>query len=174
MRKFFLGFAAGIIAVAVGTFIYLRFGFMDPRADIPVNSLERAIAMPSVDAAVDRHAPEAQNPLPPTEANLMAGMKTYQTNCSACHGDIGHRHGVLADSLYPRAPQFLEDAPDMPENQNFYIIRHGIRLTGMPAWGQSLSEPSMWQVTTFLSHMSKLPLSVSDAWKGAVGGDKER
>ena len=58
----------------------------------------------------------------------------------------------------------------MPENQNFYIIQHGIRLSGMPAWKQAFSDSEMWQVTTFLSHMDKLPPDVSAAWKTAAGG----
>ena len=45
----------------------------------------------------------------------------------------------------------------MPENQNFYIIRHGIRWTGMPAWKQTLNETQTWQVVTFLSNVEKLP-----------------
>ncbi len=169
MRKFFLGFVIAVVVVLGAGFLCVRFGLMDPRADIPVNSLERRIAMPSLDAAVDRRAPEATNPVQPTDTNLIAGMKVYQTNCASCHGDIHHPHGMLADALYPRAPQFVEDAPDMPENQNFYIIQHGIRLSGMPAWKQVLNEQEMWQVTAFLSHMEKLPPQVSDAWKAAAG-----
>ncbi len=121
--------------------------------------------MPSLDAAVDRRAPDIKNPIEPNNANLIAGMKVYQTNCASCHGDIHSPHGMFAESFYPRAPQFVEDAPDMPQNQNFYIIRHGIRLSGMPAWKPILSEQQMWQVTTFLGHMDKLPPQVSDAWK---------
>lgn len=168
VRKFFLGFVAAVFVVLVAGFLCVRFGLMDPRADIPVNSLERRIAMPSLDTAVDRRAPETKNPIQPTDANLTAGMKVYQTNCASCHGDIHHPHGMLAYALYPRAPQFVEDAPDMPENQNFYIIQHGIRLSGMPAWKQVLSEREMWQVTTFLSHMDKLSPQISDAWKMAT------
>ena len=170
MRKFFLGFVVAVVVVLGAGFLCVRFGLMDPRADIPVNSLERRIAMPSLDAAVDRRAPEVQNPVQPTDANLIAGMKVYQTNCASCHGDVHRPHGMLADSLYPRAPQFVEDTADMPENQNFYIIQHGIRLSGMPAWKQVLNEQEMWQVTAFLSHMDKLPTQVSDAWKAAAGG----
>jgi mono/diheme cytochrome c family protein len=59
----------------------------------------------------------------------------------------------------------MEDAADMPDNQNFYIIQHGIRLSGMPAWKQTLTAEQMWQVTTFLRQMDKLPQGVSDAWK---------
>lgn len=169
MRKFLLGFVAGIVVLLLVAFCYVRFGFIDPRADKEVSLLESKIAMPSLDAAVDRRASEMQNPVQPTDANLIVGMKIYQTNCASCHGDIHHPRGPLADSLYPRAPQFLEDAPDMPEHQNFYIIQHGIRMSGMPAWKQTLSEPETWQVTAFLSHMDKLPPQVSDLWKATAG-----
>ena len=157
-----------MVAVLLVGFCYLRFGYVDPRADIPINSLEQAIAMPSLDASLDRRAPQLKTPIQPTDANLVAGMKIYQTNCAGCHGDVDHPHGIFADALYPRPPQFVEDAPDMPENQNFYIIQHGIRLSGMPAWKQSLSNQQMWQLVTFLSHINKLPPQVSGAWKAAA------
>jgi mono/diheme cytochrome c family protein len=167
MRRFVLGFLLGIAVVILAGFSYVRLGFVDSRADIPVNLVEQKIAMPSLDASVDRRAPEIRNPADASDANLIAGMKLYQKNCANCHGDIDHTHAPLADALYPRAPQFLMDKPDMPEYQNFYIIQHGVRLSGMPAWKQSLNEPEMWQVTTFLSHMDKLPSSISEQWKTA-------
>ena len=165
MRKFWLGFITATVVLLLAGFCYVRFGFVDPRADIPVNSLESKIGMPALDASVDRRAPEIKNPLPANDANLLAGMKIYQTNCASCHGDISRHDGMLAEALYPRAPQFIEDAPDMPENQNFYIIEHGIRLSGMPAWNKALNEQEVWQVTSFLSHIDKLPATVSGQWK---------
>jgi mono/diheme cytochrome c family protein len=165
MRNFLFGFFAALVAVGLAGFCYVRFGFVDPRADIPVDALEERIAMPSLDASVDRRARAINNPVGPTDSNLIAGMKTYQANCAVCHGDVYHSHAMLADALYPRAPQFLEDAPDMPEYQNFYIIKHGIRLSGMPAWDGALRDAQMWQVTTFLSHMGKLPSEISEQWR---------
>ncbi len=165
MRKFFIGFGAAIVVIFLAGIFYVRLGFINPRADIPISSLDKAIAMPSLDAAVDRRAPEVRNPLPPTDATLFAGMKVYQANCASCHGDIARPHGTFAEAFYPRAPQFLEDTPDMPENQNFYIIQHGIRFSGMPAWKQTLSDSEVWQVTAFLSHIDKLTPQVSAAWK---------
>jgi len=170
MLKFFLGFAVAVVVVLAASFCYVRFGFVDPRSDIPVGWLESRIAMPALDSAVDRRAPETHNPIQPTDANLIAGMKIYQSNCAGCHGDIQHPHAAFGDAFYPRAPQFVEDAPDMPENQNLYIIQHGIRLSGMPAWKGALSEQETWQVATFLSHMDKLRAPVSEAWKAAAVG----
>lgn len=170
MRNFLMGFLVAAITVPLVAFACIRFGMMDSRADIPVSALEQRMAMPSLDASLERRAPQAKNPTDLTDSNLVAGMNIYQSNCASCHGDIHHPHGSLADALYPRAPQFLEDAPDMAENQNFYIIQHGIRMSGMPAWKRALSEQQMWQVTTFLSQMDKLPPQVSDQWKLAAGG----
>jgi thiosulfate dehydrogenase len=170
MLKFLIGFVTAIVVVAVAGFSYLRFGFAETRADLPISLLERKVAMPSLDASVERHAPKLMNPVGVSEASLLAGMKIYQANCANCHGDITHPHGELAEALDPRPPQFLEDAPDMPENQNFYILQHGIRLTGMPAWKQALTDEQMWQLTTFLSHIDKLPQVVSVQWRAAVEG----
>jgi mono/diheme cytochrome c family protein len=76
---------------------------------------------------------------------------------------------VFGAAFYPRAPQFMEDTPDMPENQNFFIIQHGVRLSGMPAWNGSLKEQEMWQATTFLSHMDKLPPQIAEQWRALAG-----
>jgi len=170
MIKFFLGFVAAIAFAALAVFCYVRFGFVDPRADIQPGSLEENLAMPALDASIDRRAPAMKNPMQPTEENLLSGMRIYQANCSGCHGDISHPHQGFGDSFYPRAPQFMEDAPDMPENQNFYIIAHGIRLSGMPAWKTTLKESEIWQVTAFLSSLNKLPPRVLDGWKVASTG----
>jgi thiosulfate dehydrogenase len=168
MLKFLLGFVVAVVVVLAFGFCYVRFGFVNPRADLPVGHLESSISMPALDAAVDRRAPETQNPLQPTDANLVAGMKIYQSTCAGCHGDVLHPHTAFGDSFYPRVPHFAEDAPDRPENQNFFIIKHGVRLSGMPAWNTMLSEQQIWQVTTFLSHMDKLPAQVSEQWKAAA------
>jgi thiosulfate dehydrogenase len=167
MIRFLIGFLAAVVLVLLALFCYVRFGFVDPRADAEPGSLETKLAMPALDASVDRRAPDVKNPIQLTDENLMAGMKIYQSDCAGCHGDISHAHSPIGDSFYPRAPQFVEDAPDMPENQNFYIIQHGVRLSGMPGWKTSLKEPEVWQVTTFLSNMNKLPPPVLAAWKTA-------
>jgi len=45
----------------------------------------------------------------------------------------------------------------MPENQNYYITVHGVRLTGMPGWKKALTDEQIWKVVTFLSHVDNLP-----------------
>lgn len=171
MRTFFSGFVVGIIVLIIAVFVYVRYGFVDPRADIPINVLEAKVAMPALDASVDKRASGMKNPVAATNTNLIAGMKIYQANCAMCHGDIGRPHAALADTLYPRPPQFAVDAPDMTEDQNYYIVRHGVRLSGMPGWKNALSDQQMWQVVAFLNQMSQLPPEVTAAWATAAKGN---
>ena len=169
MRKFWLGFVTAAVVLLVAGFGSVRFGLVNPRADIPVGALESGIAMPALDASVDHRAPELRNPVSASDENLAAGMRMYQKHCSNCHGDPAHQQASLAEALYPRPPQFMHDAPDMPENQNFYILLHGIRYSAMPAWKQTYNEQQIWQITTFLSHMNKLPPVVLAQWQAAAG-----
>lgn len=109
------------------------------------------------DAATDRRASDAKNPIPATEENLVAGTKLYVNHCAGCHGLPSNPESTFAQSFYPEVPSFFKEAPDMAENQNFYIIQHGIRWTGMPAWNKTLNDTQTWQIVTFLSNIEKLP-----------------
>jgi mono/diheme cytochrome c family protein len=160
----------GLIAVAV--YVYLQFGFLSFRADQRPSAFEEKYAMAVLDASTERHAPVTKNPIQPTEANLLDGMKRYDANCAGCHGDPGDAEPVSGRSFYPRAPQFVKTPPDMPDNQTFYIIKYGVRWTGMPAWGDRFSDDQIWGLATFLSQMDKLPASVDQEWKKGASAMK--
>ena len=149
-----------LVAVTVLIVVVSQTGRIDFRADQPPSGLERKFTMSAVDASADRHAPHKVNPLPPTDETILAGARIYRDSCAGCHGDPAHHETTFGSSFYPPVPQFMMDKPDMPDNQNFYVIQHGIRWTGMPAWNSLLNETQTWQVVTFLSHMDKLPPAI--------------
>lgn len=157
MKNFFGGIAFILIVFMAGGYWYMKRGYMNFGADQQPSSLEKHFAMEAVDASTDRHAPDVKNPVSPTEENLVAGAQLYLNHCAGCHGMPSNRESQFGKSFYPRVPGFFKDAPDMAENQNFYIIEHGIRWTGMPAWNQTLSDGQVWQLVTFLSNIEKLP-----------------
>lgn len=168
MKWFILGIVA-VILVLVLAIVGVILGFVDMRADKPPSALETAIAGRAMDASVARAAPKVANPIPSDEANLSAGARLYRDHCALCHGDPVKQKAELADSLNPPAPQFMTDMPDMPENQNFYILQHGIRWTGMPGWKTVLDERQIWQLVTFLSHMHDLPPAAKSVFAEPAG-----
>jgi mono/diheme cytochrome c family protein len=156
MKGFIFGITTVILVLAVGLLLALL-GFVSMRADSPPSRLEAAVAGHAMDASVTRSAPKLPNPVTADEANLTAGARLYRDHCTLCHGDPAHPKAPLVDSLNPPAPQFVDDKPNMPEHQNFFILQHGIRWTAMPGWKNVLSEQQLWQLVTFLTHMSDLP-----------------
>ena len=156
MKGFLLGIIATIIALFVIGMIILKTGQVDFSADKQPSEAETHFAMSAVDASTDRHAPDVKNPLAADEATLVSGAELYMNHCAGCHGSPSDPESAFAKSFNPPVPVFFKDAPDMAENQNFYIIQHGIRWTGMPAWNKSLNDNQIWQLVTFLSNIEKL------------------
>jgi mono/diheme cytochrome c family protein len=157
MKGFILGIITALAAIFLAGLIILKTGLVNFSADQPSSDTEKHLAMSAVDASTDRHAPELKNPLPANEDTIVSGADLYMNHCAGCHGVPSNKDSVFANSFNPPVPVFFKDAPDMSENQNFYIIQHGIRWTGMPAWGKTLSSTQIWQLVTFLSNIEKLP-----------------
>jgi len=157
MKSFLLGIITTIAGLLVVGLVVLKSGRVNFSADRPPSDTETHLAMSAVDASTEHHAPDVKNPLEPSEETLASGAELYMNHCAGCHGLPSNRYSVFANSFSPPVPVFFKDAPDMPENQNFYIIQHGIRWTGMPAWNKTLNDTQIWQLVTFLTNIEKLP-----------------
>src|SRR5271154_652928 len=153
MKSFLFGILTIILLIGAGL-VFALLGFFNMRADTPPSHLETAFAGHAMDASVARAATKVSNPVTADEANLVAGARLYREHCTLCHGDPAQPKAPLNGSLNPPAPQFMDDKADMPENQNFFILQHGIRWTAMPGWKSVLRDQQLWQLVTFLSHMS--------------------
>jgi thiosulfate dehydrogenase len=167
MKGFMFGIVTMILILALGLLFALK-GFVNMRADNPPSKMEATLAGHAMDASIARAAPKATNPLIADETNLVVGARLYRDHCTLCHGDPAHPKSSLADSLNPPAPQFMNDMADMPENQNFYILQHGIRWTAMPSWKNILTEQQIWQLVTFLGHMHELPPAAKQVFTDTV------
>lgn len=168
MKKFLLGFMVAILGLCGAAYFYLRLGFLSTRADQRPSKFESTEAMEFLNASVGRRAPKGPNPFPASAENLKASLHVFETHCAVCHGDPADPRSAIGLGLYPPAPQFMESAPRMPENENFYIIQNGVRWTGMPSWGRVLSDDQIWKLTSFLAHIQHLPPVVAQEWKRPI------
>lgn len=168
MGNFIRGMIVGAIALAAAGYGYARFGLIDLRADQNPSAWEERIAGQAIDESTERHAPRQKNPLPPTTENLLAGARLYRDKCSDCHGSPVNPNSDYGRSFYPGAPQFMKQAPDLPDHENFYIIKHGVRWTAMPAWGNIMTDSEIWQVVLVLHDFEKLPPEVREELKKTV------
>jgi mono/diheme cytochrome c family protein len=158
--------AVGVVAVGAGAFyLVAAAGYFPANADAKPPALEKWIAHKALDAAIVRQAPKGPNPVPLDDANLIAGIRLYAADCAVCHGAADAKPSPIALGLYQKAPQLAKyGVEDDEEGETYWKLYHGIRMTGMPAFRDSLTEDELWKVVLFLKHMDSLPPAPQKAW----------
>jgi thiosulfate dehydrogenase len=168
LKAFIGGVLATIVVGLLAAYFVLRTGLISANADATPGALERWAAQTSLRATLAREAPKGPNPVPLTDANLIAGIRLYGEHCALCHGTAKGEASAspVAKGLYPAPPQLASDGvEDDPEGVTFWKLDHGIRWTGMPSWKSALSPQQMWTIALFLKHMDKLPPAAEEAWQ---------
>jgi mono/diheme cytochrome c family protein len=168
LKGIFLGVALTLAVALIGAYSLVRSGLIPANADAKPGRLETWMARTSLEATLSRDAPRVQNPIALTEQNLLDGVHLFAQNCAVCHGSAkgAASSSPIAKGLYQKPPQLATDGvEDDPEGDSFWKIKHGIRLTGMPSFGDSLSDRQIWTLALFLKHMDKLPPAVQQTWQ---------
>ena len=164
MKKVLFGAVLIIAILLMAALAITRLGLLPASADGPHSSLEARIMPAVLHASIVRHASGETNPVPLNEDNLKAGIDTYKAMCARCHSTPGGNPSVYGQSFYPPAPQLPARMYPYTEAQLFWVIKHGIRNTGMPAWGGMLSNDEIWQLVSLLKNSQDLPPSVEAHW----------
>ena len=159
--KFILGFIIGLLVIPVLIYCYFRFGYAPVATAAPPILFERKLAHMGLDARIDKEAPKTP-PFQATDADLQNGAHLYRDHCAMCHGGWGTPKTATAKGMYPSPPQLLKGkgVTDDPAGETYWKVSNGIRLTGMPAYKNSLSEKEVWQISLMLAGADKLPEDV--------------
>jgi len=149
MKKILLGAFLVILATSVAALVILRLGLVPVSADGSHSRLESRIMPAVLHAAIARQAPSITLPAMGEEAR-QSGLHTYKSTCATCHGSLNGKPSEYGQAFYPAAPTFSGRLPAYKDTELFWVIKHGIRNTGMPAWGGVLSDEEIWQVVAVL------------------------
>jgi mono/diheme cytochrome c family protein len=100
--------------------------------------------------------------IPPTpaaqEASAKEGERLFGTECGACHGNSGHNPTDAGRWMYPRAADLTSrDSQSYSDQELFWIIKNGIRLSGMPAFGKVESDEHIWDLVFYVRNLPKIP-----------------
>ena len=141
---------------------------LDPCTTLNPLPLEHWAARTSLRATLAKDAPKGPNPVPLTDANLIAGIELYGQHCAICHGTAkgDQSASLVAKGEYPAPPQLASDGvEDDPQGWTVWKIENGIRWTGMPSWKATLNSQQVWTLALFLKNMDKLPPAAEQAWQ---------
>ena len=154
-----IGLALVVLAMAGGAtalWLFVRYGVS--ARDQPT-AIEAFVARQVRHLAVPRSARQAQNPIPATPEVLAEARAHFADHCALCHGNDGSGQTEIGKNLYPKAPDMRQaDTQSLSDGELFYTIHNGIRLTGMPAWGDGPPEQDQdsWKLVHFIRHLPKL------------------
>ena len=143
-------------AVGAGALALSRAGGFSARSDPSLP--ERVIARAARRFAIPRNARDARNPVPFTTDAWRDARAHFADHCATCHGNDGRGHTEIGRNLYPKAPDMrLPDTQRLTDGELYWIIENGVRLTGMPAWGDGTADDAdTWKCVHFLRRLDDL------------------
>ncbi|MAC58401.1 MAG: cytochrome C [Novosphingobium sp.] len=158
--------AIGILVLAlVAGVTFIFSGIYNVAADDPHTRPVYWLLETARDRSVAAHA---RNVPPPPDladpARIAAGAGLYAEMCAACHLAPGMERTEIAQGLYPAAPE-LARGNDLTPAEKFWVIKHGIKSTGMAAWGKTHNDTLIWNMVAFLQ---KLPGLSADQYQTLV------
>jgi mono/diheme cytochrome c family protein len=119
-------------------------------------AMEAWIARRTRRLATPRNQREAKNPVPLTTEVVARARAHFADHCASCHGNDGHGKTNVGQNLYPKAPDmWLPTTQSLSDGELFSIIKNGVRLTGMPAWGGDTPEDDKetWELVHWIRHL---------------------
>lgn len=84
------------------------------------------------------------------------GASHYEAACRGCHGSPEHPRPVIAQHMTPRPPYLSATVPEWDSAELFYIVKHGVKFTGMPAWPARQRDDEVWAMVAFLRRLPGL------------------
>lgn len=159
---------AVVLGLGAAAFIYL--GIYNIAADEPHTPAVYSLLERLRDRSIETHS---QGIVPPADLasaqRVSTGAGLYAEMCSGCHLGPGVEKSEMSQGLYPQAPE-LAKTQDLTPGQQFWIIKHGVKLSAMPAWGRSHPDPLIWDMVAFVR---KLPGMTPEQYKAFVASAPE-
>lgn len=108
--------------------------------------------------SIPARAKRLQNPTTTSAEVLQEARAHWADHCAICHANDGSGATAIGRNLYPKAPDMrAPDTQGMTDGEIYYVIENGIRLTGMPAWGEGRDDSEdSWKLVTFIRHLPEL------------------
>jgi mono/diheme cytochrome c family protein len=149
-----------LIGLTVGSMIGAGFYFYSGRypvgADVPHNGWVLRVLQEIRERSIAAKASDVPVPVDLDDPKRLSnGAGHYASMCSVCHLAPGFAQDETAEGLYPRPPPLAQGISLTPA-QIFWVIKHGLKMTGMPAWGPSHSDEELWDLTAFVIHLPKM------------------
>jgi len=173
--RILIGGILGVALVAVAGLAAVYAGAYNVAATQPHSDFGRWLFGTTMENSVRRHAAGIAVPDGLDGGAVEEGFRHYTDNCAGCHGAPGVEPGEVGRGLTPEPPDLQQAAERWSLAELYWIIRNGIKMTGMPAWAPSHTDEQIWQLAAFVQALPRIgPADYQEMQQrlgGAHGGD---
>jgi len=170
MKRMIISFVAfcalGLLIVAGVVFS----GVINVAADEPHTGAVYALLETARNRSIEVRSDDIAVPSLDDEDQIRAGAGNYDSMCAGCHLAPGKAETELSNGLYPAPPSLAETGNHDDPAETFWVIKHGIKASGMPAWGKSMADPYIWEMVAFLQKLPDLDEEAYRALAASSGG----
>jgi len=161
-----------IVILGIGAGIGLMYsGIINVAATNPHSALVDWTLSTASDNSIHYHAKGIVAPPLNGQQMLLAGFRHYREMCVGCHLAPGIKSSEISKGLMPDPPKLQEAAEEWTPAELFWVIKNGIKMTGMPAWGPTHSDKKLWQIVAFVKKLPKMTPEQYKAMEMAAGPD---
>jgi mono/diheme cytochrome c family protein len=145
-----------IVLVVVIALVVILSGIYDVAATKPHHRLTEEVLSTAMDRSVRNHAAGIDLSATYDSPDIDLGFEHYHEMCPACHGAPGVEKGEFGQGLNPPAPDLSESVTDLSPQEVFWILKNGIKMTGMPAFGPTHDDEKLWDITAFVKRLPEM------------------
>ena len=143
-----------IVALLILATAFIYSGMFNVAADDPHWAMTERLLNSLRERSIAVRADELTAPPSLEDAKLIAnGAAHYSEMCTGCHLAPGSEETEIRAGLYPKPPKLTEIGIRESPRKTFWVIKHGIKMTGMPAWGATHDDDAVWSLVAFIKQL---------------------
>jgi mono/diheme cytochrome c family protein len=146
-----------VLVVILAALLYIYLGVYNVAASEPHSDAVAWLMSTAQIQSIRAHAGPLDEPLPTDSTAVWMGFEHYDVMCTTCHGAPGIEPSEIGEGLYPKPPELDEEVmAAFSDAELLWIVKHGIKMTGMPAYGATHGDEELRAITTFIKHLPDL------------------
>ncbi len=151
--RFVLGFVFALVALAAAGLVALYTGAYNVAASVPHSGFENWALGTMMVRSVQRQARGIATPASIDEAQIRRGFAQYRESCVYCHGAPGVDAVDWAQAITPEPPYLPDTIRRWQPGELFWVVKNGVKMTAMPAFGHHMSDSDIWGVVGFIRRL---------------------
>jgi mono/diheme cytochrome c family protein len=154
--KVVTGVILGWVVLALAALLFVYSGVYNVAASKPENAITAWLFSTTMRRSVARHADPAVAPGQSTDDQVRQGFKLYNETCVYCHGAPGKDPVDIGKGLNPEPPYLADTVDRWTTPELFWIVKNGVRMTGMPSFGGTHSDADLAACVAFIQRLPKM------------------